>query len=94
MMDVLGYLNEIPVCTAYEVEGQRKNEFPTSIGLRKAKPVYEVLKGWECDIFPLRSFEELPDRAKKYVDRIEELIQVPIKWISVGPRREAIIVRQ
>jgi adenylosuccinate synthase len=91
MMDVLGYLDEIPICIAYEIEGEKIDYFPTFLKLGKAKPVYETLRGWKYDISDIRYFDGLPKEAKDYIKRIEELIQVPIRLISVGPHREAII---
>jgi adenylosuccinate synthase len=92
-LDVLGYLEEIPVCTAYEMGDQISYDFPTTVKLQKAKPVCETLKGWKYDISDIRFFDKLPSEARDYVDRIEDLIEVPIRWISVGPQREAIIQR-
>lgn len=92
-LDVLGYLDEIPVCVAYEVDGNQSMQFPVTAELDKAKPVYETLAGWKSDISGIRTFEELPKAAQDYVLRIEELIGVPIHNISVGPRREQMIIR-
>ncbi|MVP01172.1 adenylosuccinate synthase [Paenibacillus lutrae] len=92
-LDVLGYLEEIPVCTAYELDGSRTLEFPVSARLDQAKPVYENVKGWNCDISSIRQFGDLPDAAQEYVLLVEKLIGVPIRTISVGPRREQIIER-
>lgn len=91
MLDVLGYLEEIPVCTGYDIDGEVTTEFPCYTGLNKAKPVYEFLRGWKCDITGINSFAGLPDKAKRYIERIEKLIKVPIRYISVGPKREEII---
>ena len=93
LLDVLGYLDEIPICMAYEVDGEQTETFPVSAKLNGAKPVLENLPGWECDISDVRDFRKLPKQAQDYVYRIEELIGVPIRWISVGSRREAIIER-
>ncbi len=93
LLDVLGYRDEIPVCTAYEVDGERTTEFPVNARLEKARPVYETLPGWKTDISGIREYAELPAAARDYVERIESLIQVPIRWLSVGPRRDAIIRR-
>jgi len=93
LLDVLGYLDEIPVCVAYEIEGARTEGFPNPAALDAAKPVYEYLPGWESDISGARAWEALPPDAQRYVERIEKLLEVPIRWISVGPRRDAIIVR-
>ncbi len=92
MMDVLEYLDEIPVCVAYEIEGERIDYFPASLKLNRARPVYEVLRGWKCDISGIRNYEALPKEAKYYVERIEALIRMPIRFISVGPHRDTIII--
>ena len=91
MMDVLGYLDKIPICTAYNITGKQVTNFPAPVFLDCATPVYEHMEGWNCDISDIRGFEDLPENARKYIKRIEELIQVPIKWISVGPKRDAMI---
>ena len=93
VVDALGYLDEIPVCTAYEIDGGRTKEFPTTPGLKKAKPVWEVLPGWKCDIRGIRSYDELPENCRKYVEFIEKKIGFPITMISNGPGREDIIYR-
>ena len=92
-LDVLGYLDEIPLCTAYETETGRTDHFPAGRLLETAKPVLERLPGWKTDISHARSFEELPAKAQAYVERIEELIGVPVRQISVGPRREQMFAR-
>jgi adenylosuccinate synthase len=92
-LDVLGYLDEIPLCTAYETETGRTDHFPAGRLLETAKPVLERLPGWKTDISNARSFEELPAKAQAYVERIEELIGVPVRQISVGPRREQMFAR-
>ncbi len=91
MLDVLGYLKNIPLCIGYEIDGKITMEFPVQTELLKARPVYEFIKGWQCDIRGTGSFDNLPDRAKKYVKRIEEHIEIPVRYISTGPRREDII---
>lgn len=87
-VDVLGYLDEIPVATAYKIQGQTVNDFPTTAQLEGAEPVLETMPGWRTDISHIRSYRQLPDAARRYIERIEELIQTPIATISVGPRRE------
>ena len=94
VLDVLEYLDEIPICVAYEVDGEFTEDFPNPARLDRAKPLFEKLAGWKCDISEVRTFDDLPQNAQAYVLRIEELLGVPIKWVSVGPRREAMIVRQ
>jgi adenylosuccinate synthase len=94
LLDVLGYLDEIPICTAYEVNGLRTQDFPVPARLDSASPIYERLPGWRCDITAMRDFAALPAHAQSYVRRIERLIETPIRWISVGPRREQVIERR
>lgn len=93
LLDVLSYLDEIPVCTHYEIEGNRCEVFPVNSELEKAKPVLKVLKGWKSDISNIRNFEELPLEAKEYVNFVEKLLGFPITLISVGPKRDDIIIR-
>ena len=94
LLDVLSYLDEIPICTAYEIGGETTQEFPIPSELCNARPVFEKLPGWKSDISSTRSFKALPKNAQAYVDRVAELIGVPVRWISVGPRREAMIRRR
>lgn len=93
LLDVLGYLDEIPVCVSYEIEGYTTQDFPVSPLLSKAKPVYKMFPGWKCDISKIQKYSDLPDNARRYVEFIEESIGIPIKLISNGPRRENIIMR-
>lgn len=90
-LDVLSYLNKIPVCVAYEIDGKRTEDFPNGDALTKAKPVYEYFDGWKTDISSCRKFEELPENAQKYVKYIENVIGCPIKYVSVGAEREQYI---
>ena len=90
-LDVLGYLEEINVCIAYEIEGDKTEDFPVPAKLEKAKPVYKKLVGWKCEISNIRNFNDLPNEAKAYVQFIEDYCKIPVKWISVGPRREEMI---
>ena len=94
VLDVLGYLDEIPVCVGYEIDGDVTTKFPTTARLKKAKPVYKVLPGWKCDITGIRTYEELPENCRKYVEFIEEQIGYPITMVSNGPGREDIIYRE
>ncbi|MCS7462268.1 adenylosuccinate synthase [Paenibacillus doosanensis] len=94
LLDVLGYLDRIPVCTAYEVDGQRTERFPAGALLEKAVPVYEYLPGWKCDITGITEYDKLPEPAKRYIDFLERRIGVPIRSISTGPRREHFIERR
>ncbi|MCD7819471.1 MAG: adenylosuccinate synthetase, partial [Lachnospiraceae bacterium] len=93
VLDALGYLDEIPVCIGYEVDGQVTTDFPTTVQLEKAKPVLEVLPGWKSDIRGIRRYEELPEKCRNYVEFIERHIGFPITMISNGPAREDIIYR-
>ncbi len=93
ILDALGYLDEIKICTEYEIDGKRTRDFPNPARLDRAKAVYETLPGWKSDITGIRSFDKLPENARKYVLRVEELTGVPIKWVSVGPKRDAMIGR-
>ena len=93
VLDVLGYLDEIPVCTGYEIDGKVTTEFPTTGLLEKAKPVYEVLPGWKTDIRGIRTYEELPEKCRNYIEFVEKKIGFPITMISNGPGRDDIIYR-
>ncbi len=93
VVDALGYLDEIPVCVGYEIDGEVTTDFPVTAKLKKAKPVLKVLPGWKCDVQGIRSFEELPENCRKYIDFIEEQIGYPITMVSNGPGREDIIYR-
>lgn len=92
-IDCLSYLDEIKVCTAYEVDGEIINDFPTTAILKKCKPVFTTLKGWHCDIRGIKNYDELPDEAKAYVEFIEKQLGHKIDMVSNGPEREAIIYR-
>ena len=94
VLDCLGYLKEIPVCTGYEIDGEVVKDFPVTAKLAKAKPVYEVLQGWNCDISGIDEYDKLPENCRKYVEFIEEHIGVPIRMISNGPKRTDIIYRK
>ena len=94
VLDVLGYLDEIPVCVAYEIDGERTCDFPVTAQLAKAKPVWEVLKGWKCDIRGIRKYEDLPENCRKYIEFIEKEIEAPITMVSNGPGRDEIIFRK
>ncbi len=94
VLDVLGYLDEIPVCVGYEVDGEVTDEFPVTWKLEKAKPVLETLPGWKCDIRGIRKFEDLPENCRKYVEFVEQKIGYPITMVSNGPGRDDIIYRE
>lgn len=93
VLDVLGYLDEIPVCVGYEIDGKVRKDFPTTVELAKAKPVYEILPGWKCDIRGIRKYEDLPENCRKYIEFIEKELEVPVKMVSNGPKRHDIIYR-
>ncbi|HBA63344.1 MAG TPA: adenylosuccinate synthase [Lachnospiraceae bacterium] len=93
VLDVLGYLKEIPVCVAYDIDGEITTEFPTTHLLEKAKPVIEKLPGWNCDIRGIKNYEDLPENCRKYIEFVEEKIGYPITMVSNGPGREDIIYR-
>lgn len=93
VLDVLGYLDEIPVCVGYEVDGAVTNEFPTTDKLNRAKPVLKTLPGWKSDIRGIKTYEGLPENCRNYIEFVEEQIGYPIKVVSNGPGREDIIFR-
>ncbi len=92
-LDVLSYLDKIPVCTHYTIDGQVTDEFPFPSLLNDAKPVIEYMDGWKCDISGVRNWEDLPEAARKYVEFIEQNIDCHIGYVSVGPERDSIIIR-
>src|SRR6056297_43041 len=94
LLDVLTGIDELKICTGYEIRGEKVEHFPASLkDLADAKPIYETFEGWKEDITGAQSFDDLPGNAKKYIDRIEELVDVPIKIVSIGPKRSQTIVR-
>ena len=93
VLDVLGYLDEIPVCTGYEIDGKVVTDFPTTRLLEKAKPVIETLPGWKCDIRGIKKYEDLPENCRKYIEFVEEKLGFPITMVSNGPGRDDIISR-
>lgn len=93
VLDVLGYLDEIPVCVGYEIDGEVTTDFPLTYKLEKAKPVLKILPGWKCEIRGIREYEALPENCRKYIEFIEGQIGYPITMISNGPGREDIIYR-
>ncbi len=94
VLDVLGYLKEIPVCVGYEIDGEVTTDFPVTYKLEKAKPVLKTLPGWDCDITGIRKYEDLPENCRKYIEFIEQEIGYPITMVSNGPAREDIIYRE
>lgn len=93
VLDVLGYLDEIPVCVGYEIDGEVTTDFPVTTKLEKAKPVLKTLPGWKCDIRGIKKYEDLPENCRKYVEFVEKHIGFPITMISNGPGRSDIIYR-
>lgn len=93
-LDVLSYLDKIPVCTQYVVEGQQTDKFPFPVALNHAEPVIEYFDGWKCDISGVRTWEDLPKEAQEYVTYVEKQIGCPITYVSVGPERDSIIIRK
>ena len=94
VLDVLGYLDELPICVGYEIDGKITRDFPVTAELKKAKPVYEKLPGWKCEIKGVRKYEELPENCRKYIEFIEKELGVPVTMVSNGPGREDIIYRK
>lgn len=93
VLDVLGYLDEIPVCVGYEIDGKVTKDFPVTSQLKKAKPVYEVLPGWKTDIRGIKKYEDLPENCRKYIEFAEKEMGFPITMVSNGPARHDIIYR-
>ena len=94
VLDVLGYLDELPICVGYEIDGKITRDFPVTAELKKAKPVYEKLPGWKCEIKGIREYNELPENCRKYIEFIEKELGVPVTMVSNGPGREDIIHRK
>ena len=92
-LDVLSYMDKIPVCTQYILDGETTDEFPFPSALKKAEPQIEYFEGWKCDISKIRTWNDLPKAAKDYVNYIEKAIGCPIKYVSVGPERDSIIIK-
>lgn len=94
VLDVLGYLDELPICVGYEIDGEITKDFPSTPSLKKAKPVYTTLPGWKTEIRGITKYEELPENCRKYIEFIEKELEVPITMVSNGPGRHEIIHRQ
>ena len=94
VLDVLGYLDEIPMCVGYEIDGKVTTDFPTTDKLKKAKPVLKTMPGWKCDIRGITKYEDLPQACRDYIEEIERLIETPITMVSNGPKRHDIIYRK
>ncbi|WP_124066080.1 adenylosuccinate synthase [Clostridium sp. E02] len=93
VLDVLGYLEELSICVGYEIDGKVTKDFPTTAELKKAKPVYITLPGWNCEIRGIKKYEDLPENCKKYIEFIEKELETPITMVSNGPGRDEIIYR-
>lgn len=93
VLDVLGYLDEIPVCIGYEIDGEVTRDFPTTAKLEKAKPVFTKLPGWKTDICGIKNYADLPENCRKYIEFVEKEIEVPITMVSNGPGRDDIILK-
>ncbi len=93
VLDVLGYLDEIPVCVGYDINGTVTKDFPTTVQLEKAKPVYTKLPGWNCSIRGIKKYGDLPKECREYVEFIEKELEVPVTMVSNGPGRDEIIYR-
>ncbi len=94
VVDALGYLDEIPVCVGYELDGEVIKDFPVTSKLKNCKPVLKVMKGWKCDIRGIREYDKLPAECREYIEFIEKEIGFPITMVSNGPGREDIIYRK
>ena len=92
-LDVLNYMDEIPICARYSVNGEETDEFPFPALLPEAKPVFTSMPGWKCDISGIRTYEELPEEARNYIEYVEKAIGCRISYVSVGAERDAIIYR-
>ena len=92
-LDVLSYMDEIPICAHYTLNGEQIDYFPFPAILPDAKPVWETMPGWKCDISGVRKWEDLPQAARDYVEYVEKAIGCPITYVSVGPERDSIILR-
>lgn len=93
VLDVLGYLDELQVCVGYEIDGKVTRDFPTTVELNRAKPVYKSLPGWKCEIRGIKNYEDLPENCRNYIEFIEKEIETPISMVSNGPGRDEIIFR-
>ena len=93
VLDVLGYLDEIPICVGYEIDGEVTRDFPTTAKLEKAKPVFTKLPGWKTDIRGIKNYADLPENCRKYIEFVEKEIEVPITMVSNGPGRDDIILK-
>ena len=92
-LDVLSYMPQIPVCTHYEIDGRKTDDFPFPVELERAKPITEMLEGWDTDISEIRRWDNLPSAARRYVEYLEEQLACPIRYVSVGAERNACLIR-
>jgi adenylosuccinate synthase len=94
LLDVLGGFEEIRICTGYRYQGEIITDYPASLAiLESCEPVYETFEGWKEDLSVVTTYDALPDNAKRYIERIEALVGIPVKIVSVGPRRDQTIIR-
>jgi len=93
VLDVLGYLDELPICIGYEIDGVITRDFPVTTKLKEAKPVYEVLPGWKTEIRGITKYEDLPENCRKYIEFIEKELEVKVTMVSNGPNRQEIIYK-
>jgi len=94
VLDVLGYLDELQVCVGYEIDGTVTRDFPTTVELNRAKPVYKSLPGWKCEIRGIKNYEDLPENCRNYIEFIEKELETPITMVSNGPGRDEITFRK
>ncbi len=94
IVDALGYLDEIPICVGYDIDGEVTKDFPATAKLNRAKPVWEKMPGWKCNIRGIKKYEDLPENCRRYVERIEKELGVPVTMVSNGPGRKEIIYRK
>ena len=94
VLDVLGYLDELRICVGYEIDGKVTKDFPTTVELNRAKPVYTTLPGWKCEIRGIKKYEDLPENCRNYIEFIEKELETPITMVSNGPGRDEIIHRK
>jgi adenylosuccinate synthase len=94
VLDVLGYLDELHICVGYEIDGKVTKDFPTTVELNKAKPIYTTLPGWKCEIRGIKNYEDLPENCRNYIEFIEKELETPITMVSNGPGRDEIIFRK
>jgi adenylosuccinate synthase len=94
VLDVLGYLDELPICVGYEIDGKVTKDFPATVELNKAKPIYITLPGWKCEIRGIKNYDDLPENCRNYIEFIEKELETPVTMVSNGPGRDEIIFRK